>query len=88
MRYPVWLPMVGAVALSILGAIGLSLLMGHSPSLKDAVLTGAVVGFLCVAPAIKMNGLFGQNSPVLIMIHTLYPALQCVLMAVILSLLG
>ena len=47
---------------------------------------GAVIGFLCVAPAIKMNGLFGQNSPALIAIQALYPAVQFTLMGAILGL--
>ncbi|BCW87785.1 hypothetical protein sos41_09150 [Alphaproteobacteria bacterium SO-S41] len=85
-RYPFAVPMIASVTISIIGAIALSALVGPAPSFKGAIVVGAVIGFLCVAPAIKMNGLFGQNSPGLIAIHALYPASQFTLMGAILGL--
>lgn len=85
-RYPFAVPMAASIAIAILGAIVLSALIGPAGGVKAGVILGAAIGFLCVAPAIKMNGLFGQHSPALITIQALYPALQFTLMGAILGL--
>jgi hypothetical protein len=85
-RYAFALPMVVSVTTAIVGAIVLSALIGPVGNVKTGALLGATIGFLCIAPAIKMNGMFGQDSPALISIHALYPALQFTLMGIILGL--
>lgn len=85
-RYSMALPMVASIGISIVGALALSWLLGPAPGVKQGLIVGAVVGMFMVAPAIKMNGLFGQNSPVLIAIQAGYPALQYILMGLILGL--
>lgn len=85
-RYPSWLPMFAAIGSSIVGAFVLSALLGPAPGVTNGVLWGAAVGFLVVAPSIKMNGLFAQDTPALITIEALYPALQYTLMGLILGL--
>ncbi len=85
-RYPVWLPMLAAVGTSIVGAFVLSALLGPSPGVRQGVIWGAVIGFLVVAGSIKMNGLFAQDSPALITVEAMYPALQYTLMGLILGL--
>ncbi len=85
-RYPTWLPMLAAVASSIVGAFVLSALLGPAPGVARGVIWGAVIGFLVVAGSIKMNGLFAQDSPALISVEALYPALQYSLMGLVLGL--
>ena len=85
-RYPVWLPMLAAAGSSIVGAFVLSALLGPSPGAQTGLIWGAVIGFLVVAGSIKMNGLFAQDSPALISVEALYPALQYTLMGLILGL--
>lgn len=85
-RYPFALPMAASIGSAIVGAIVLSALLGPLGGVKEGVVLGAAVGFLCIAPAIKMNGLFGQDSPALISIQALYPALEFTLMGAILGL--
>lgn len=85
-RWPAWLPMLSSVAISVVAALTLSFLIGPHPGVKVGVISGAIIGFLIVAPMIKMNGLFRQDSAALISIHTLYPALQFVLFGLILGL--
>ena len=87
-RYPFAVPMIASVVIAIVGAMALSALIGPVPSVKGAVIVGGVIGLFCVAPAIAMNGLFGQDSPALIAIHALYPALQFALMGLILALVS
>ncbi|MFT3810899.1 MAG: DUF1761 domain-containing protein [Micropepsaceae bacterium] len=85
-RYPVWLPMLAAVGTSIAGAFVLSWLLGPAPGVQAGVTLGAVIGFLVVAGSIKMNGLFAQDSPALVTVEAMYPALQYTLMGLILGL--
>lgn len=85
-RYPSWLPMLAAIGSSIVGAIVLSALLGPAPGVQAGVIWGAAVGFLMIAPAIKMNGLFAQDTPALVAIEAGYPAVQYTLMGLILGL--
>lgn len=85
-RYPVWLPMLAAVGSSIVGALVLSALLGPAPGVQAGVAWGAAIGFLVVAGAIKMNGLFAQDSVKLISVEAMYPALQYTLMGLVLGL--
>lgn len=84
-RYPVILPMVASIAISIVGALALSWLLGPAPGLARGLTLGAVAGLLMVGPAIKMNGLFAQDSPGLIAVEAGYPAVQYVMMGLILG---
>jgi hypothetical protein len=85
-RYPTVLPMAVAVGQAVVGAFVLSWLLGPAAGATQGLILGGVLGFLVVAPAIKMNDLFGQLSPTLVAIHTLFPALQYTLMGLILGL--
>lgn len=88
LRYPVWLPMILAVVLSIVGAIAIAWFAGPMPTLRSGAIIGAVLGFLAIVPAMATSMLFEQNSPVLIAINTLYPALQFTLMGAVIGLFG
>lgn len=85
-RYPTFLPMGVAIGSSIIGAFVLSALLGPSPGVANGVIWGAVIGFLVVAPSIKMNNLFAQDSPAHVAIEAGYPAVQYTLMGLILGL--
>lgn len=84
-RYPAWLPMLAAVAISIIGALALSYLIGPYRGFARGLFIGGGVGLLMVGPAIKMNGLFAQDSPKLIAIEAGYPVVQYALMGIILG---
>jgi hypothetical protein len=84
-RYPTIVPMAASIAISIVGALALSWLIGPYRGFGRGLFIGGIVGLLLVAPAIKMNGLFAQDSPKLIAIEAGYPALQYILMGIILG---
>ena len=86
LRHPLWMPMTAGFLSPIVGAMALSALIGPTPSLMGAVVVAAVIGALIVAPAIKTNGLFRQDSIPLITIEAGFVAVQYIAMGVVLGL--